>query len=85
MPRGRFGRSILRSPSSANMTPAANNSDPPFLVALNAQNDVEWAEMRIKARGIVNYLAAPLIEFGDRLSPPQPQPRTIPRVLDRFY
>ncbi|KAF8524377.1 hypothetical protein BU17DRAFT_84987 [Hysterangium stoloniferum] len=84
-PRGRVGRSTSRSPSSASSAPAANYSEPPFLVALNAQDDVEWAEMQIKARGVVNHLAAPLLEFGDRLSPPQPQPRTIPRVLDRFY
>ncbi|KAF8508023.1 hypothetical protein BU17DRAFT_70937 [Hysterangium stoloniferum] len=52
----------------------SRNLDPPFLLALNAKDDVEWYEMQIKARGVVNHLAVPLIEAGDhlRLLPPAP-------------
>lgn len=101
----RTGRHVSRSPPSTSTSPnTTRNSKSPFLIALNATDDVDWAEMQIKvrvptfilkhlepnrsffkARGIVNHFAEPLLEFGTRLVPPPPSPRTIPRTADRFY
>ncbi|GJJ15061.1 hypothetical protein Clacol_009336 [Clathrus columnatus] len=95
----RIGRHTSRSPSSSNTSPppqpypmfrmnnvdSDSSSSSPFLIALNATDDVEWAEMQMKARGVVNHFAEPLLEFGTRLVPPPPSPRTIPRMTDRFY
>lgn len=64
---------------------SASTSTSPFLIALNAADDVDWAEMQIKARGIVNHFAEPLLEFGTRLVPPPPSPRPMTRTADRFY
>ncbi|KAF8578943.1 hypothetical protein K439DRAFT_1638433 [Ramaria rubella] len=79
----RIGRTSSRSPSNdslpANGSPA--DGDPPLLIAVNALDDVEWAEMQIKAQGIANHLAGPLVEFEDRLLAPPLRNR----IPDRFY
>ncbi|KAF8510424.1 hypothetical protein BU17DRAFT_98142 [Hysterangium stoloniferum] len=68
----RTGRSHFRSTSTS--MPANGPNEPPLLVALNATDEVDWAELQIKARGIVSHLAEPLAAFGDRLLPPPPPP-----------
>ncbi|KAF8522824.1 hypothetical protein JB92DRAFT_2886167 [Gautieria morchelliformis] len=76
----RPGRSTSRSPSVYS-TSAPSHNDRTMLIALIAQDDVEWAELQIKAQGVVNHLSGPLIELGDRLLPSPARNRN----SERFY
>ncbi|KAF8508028.1 hypothetical protein BU17DRAFT_100057 [Hysterangium stoloniferum] len=74
MAEGELGKIIILPIHNQHSRSRHSRPDPPFLLALNAKDDVEWYEMQIKARGVVNHLAVPLIEAGDhlRLLPPAP-------------
>ena len=47
-PPSRIGRSLSRSPSTIESLANLEQTEPPFLVALNGADVVEWAEMQMK-------------------------------------
>ncbi|KIJ53580.1 hypothetical protein M422DRAFT_201775 [Sphaerobolus stellatus SS14] len=79
--QSRVGRSSSRSTGSK-FSPE-DGLNPPFIIALNATDDVEWAEMLIKSRGIVNHLSGPLAVFGDSLTRTPSLPAS--RIPGRFF